>query len=63
MQFATTGDPNRSGLPKWPAYEPGGKGYLELGDKIEAGADLCGNTCSTLNGVRHEILTNGAGTD
>jgi para-nitrobenzyl esterase len=34
--FAKTGDPNRSGLPTWEAYKPGGNGrVLNLGEKIE----------------------------
>jgi para-nitrobenzyl esterase len=32
--FAATGDPNTGGLPRWPVYEPGAEGYLELGTEI-----------------------------
>jgi para-nitrobenzyl esterase len=32
VQFATTGDPNRSGLPTWPRYDPIADNYLEFGE-------------------------------
>jgi para-nitrobenzyl esterase len=32
--FAKTGDPSSSGLPKWPAYDPGLDQYFELGRTI-----------------------------
>ena len=34
MPFAATGDPNREGLPGWPAYDAAGDRYLVLGDEI-----------------------------
>jgi para-nitrobenzyl esterase len=34
VNFATTGDPNAEGLPKWPAYNAQSDEALELGDKI-----------------------------
>jgi len=34
VNFATTGDPNGAGLPRWPVYSAGSDQALELGDKI-----------------------------
>ena len=36
VNFATTGDPNGKGLPKWPAYQEKIDQAMGLGDKIEA---------------------------
>lgn len=33
-QFAKTGDPNRSGLPAWPAYDEASRRVLEIGDEL-----------------------------
>lgn len=40
VQFATTGNPNRTGLPAWPRYDAVADQYLELGDRIRAGSHL-----------------------
>ncbi len=34
VNFATTGNPNGEGLPKWPAYEAQSDQVLELGDQV-----------------------------
>ena len=39
-QFAATGDPNRGGLPEWPAYDLETDMHLELGRAIKAGKNL-----------------------
>jgi para-nitrobenzyl esterase len=38
VQFATTGNPNRDGLPAWPQYDSVTDRYLEFGERITAGA-------------------------
>ncbi len=47
--FATTGDPNGPGLPKWPKYAVEGKAFLRfssaLPNDVEAAADLRGALC------------------
>jgi para-nitrobenzyl esterase len=35
VNFATTGDPNGTGLPKWTPYDLGAEPYLEFGDTIQ----------------------------
>jgi para-nitrobenzyl esterase len=35
VNFATSGDPNRDGLPAWTAYDATEEPYLELGDTVE----------------------------
>lgn len=36
VNFATTGDPNGKGLPKWPAYDPQADASMEFGDTVAA---------------------------
>ena len=40
IRFAAAGDPNRPGLPAWPAWDPASDRHLELGDEVSAGEDL-----------------------
>ena len=39
-QFAAAGDPNRAGLPAWPAYTLAGDAHLTLAANVETGAGL-----------------------
>ena len=34
VEFARRGDPNRPGLPEWPAWEPGSARVLEIGEEV-----------------------------
>ncbi len=45
VQFATTGDPNRDGLPEWPPFGAGTGQYLEIGDEITVGSGLREEAC------------------
>jgi para-nitrobenzyl esterase len=40
VQFAKTGNPNREGLPEWPAYDVAKDQYLELGEVVQVGQGL-----------------------
>lgn len=40
VAFATTGNPNRPGLPEWPAYVESQDRHLEFGDEIRVGQAL-----------------------
>ena len=40
VNFATMGDPNGKGLPKWPVYRENSDIALELGNEIKARPDL-----------------------
>jgi para-nitrobenzyl esterase len=39
-QFAATGNPNREGLPKWPAFEKANDAYLTIAETPKAGTGL-----------------------
>jgi para-nitrobenzyl esterase len=51
VQFATTGDPNREGLPAWPKFDAATESYLELGNEIKAGTRLCADRCAELDRI------------
>jgi para-nitrobenzyl esterase len=40
INFATSGDPNGKGLPKWTPYDAVNEPYLELGDTVQTGHHL-----------------------
>ena len=40
VQFAKTGNPNREGLPEWPAYDVAKDQYMELGEVVRVGEGL-----------------------
>ena len=46
VAFASSGDPNRDGLPEWPPYDAETSPYLELGDPIRAQRELRDAECS-----------------
>lgn len=50
-RFATTGDPNGPGLPKWPPYERTSDPYLEFGTVVRAGAAFRKAQLDTLDRV------------
>jgi para-nitrobenzyl esterase len=35
VNFATTGDPNRKGLPKWTPYDRDAEAYMDFGDSVQ----------------------------
>ncbi len=49
VQFAKTGNPNRDGLPEWPAYTAKKKVYLDLDLELTTGVDLKKKACDTLD--------------
>jgi para-nitrobenzyl esterase len=63
VQFAAIGDPNREGLPRWPAYEPAADSHLEFGDKIEVKSGLYREACDLLDRLWAERLTTRKGAD
>jgi para-nitrobenzyl esterase len=40
VQFAKTGNPNKEGLPEWPAYDLSKDQYLEFGEVVKVGQGL-----------------------
>jgi para-nitrobenzyl esterase len=40
VQFAKTGNPNKEGLPEWPAYDAAKDQYIEFGEVVKAGQGL-----------------------
>jgi len=40
VQFAKTGNPNKEGLPEWPAYDAATDQYIEFGEVVKVGQGL-----------------------
>jgi len=54
IQFAKTGNPNRDGLPKWPAYKAASDEHLEFGDEVRIGHGLFKEACDLLDRLKNE---------
>ena len=48
VQFATTGDPNDQGLPKWPVYDADSDQYIDFNTEISVCEGLRKKTCEQL---------------
>jgi para-nitrobenzyl esterase len=55
-RFAATGDPNGEGVPRWTAYDPVKRRYLEFGDEIAARSHLYDEACDLADSLRGERL-------
>jgi para-nitrobenzyl esterase len=51
VRFATSGDPNRDGMPEWPAYDAESDIHMEFGDRIGTGTGLRRVACDFFDGV------------
>lgn len=51
VNFATNGDPNGKGLPKWEAYDSDTEPYMELGDSVKGGNHLLKTELDYLDGL------------
>ena len=62
VQFAKTGNPNRDGLPDWPAFSTESDEHFEFGDSFSVGDGLRRDACdlldSLLDAKRSAVLTN-----
>ena len=57
VQFAKAGDPNREGLPEWPAYTAKNRAYLNLDVEITTGVDLKKEACDILDAATAGMYT------
>jgi para-nitrobenzyl esterase len=56
VQFARSGDPNRAGLPNWPAYDAKTDIHLELGDTVRTATGLEKVACDGIDKIRADRL-------
>jgi para-nitrobenzyl esterase len=49
VQFAKTGNPNKKGLPQWPAFTSKNKAYIDLDVEITTGVDLKKDACDAID--------------
>jgi para-nitrobenzyl esterase len=54
VNFAASGDPNGSNLPKWTAYEPSNEPYLDLGDTVQMKNHLLKLQLDTLESAQQQ---------
>ena len=57
VNFATTGDPNGQGLPKWTPYDQTGEPYLDLGDTLQTKNHLLKAQLDFLEGFQQRRQT------
>jgi para-nitrobenzyl esterase len=50
VRFATAGDPNGPGLPRWPKFTAGARETLEIGERIAAHADFRAGKLAAFDG-------------
>lgn len=57
IQFAKKGDPNRPGLPHWPAYDPATDAHIEFDDTVSVGHGLRREACDLFDRIMEERRT------
>jgi para-nitrobenzyl esterase len=57
VQFASSGNPNKKGLPDWPRYTKKNRAYLDLNDEITTGLDLKKEACDVLDAATADIYS------
>ena len=57
VNFATSGDPNGKGLPKWTPYDRSAEAYLELGDTVQIKNHLLKTQLDFLEGLQQRRQT------
>ena len=62
VQFAKTGDPNRPGVARWPAFSAAKEAYLEFGDRIGVKESLHKRQLDFLEGFESAMREKGSST-